>query len=142
MDINYWAVLVCGVAAMITGFLWYGPLFSKAWAKEMGWGELTPEQTAKMQAAAKTAYPQQFVGALLMAYVFAHVVFAFNAAIDGPESLGMNLQGALWSWLGFIAPVLWSQRLWGGKSIKLFWIDSLYYLLNLGVFAVIFSLWK
>jgi hypothetical protein len=140
-DINYWAVLVCGIAAMVTGFLWYGPLFSKVWAKEMGWGEMSPEQTQKMKDAAKTAYPQQFVGALLMAYVFAHVLIAFSRAGNVELDPTLGLVGALWSWLGFIVPVKWGDTLWGGKSKKLFWIDSLYLLLNLVVFALILTLW-
>lgn len=137
LEVNYLAVLVAGVAAMVTGFLWYGALFGKAWAREMGWGELTPEQNQKLQEGAKTAYPQQFVGALIMAYVFAHVLSAFEAS-----TIGDALMGAFWVWLGFIVPVKWGDTLWAGKSKKLFALDSLYLLLNLAVFGVIFTLWK
>ncbi len=141
-DINYWAVLVCGIAAMVTGFLWYGPLFSKAWAREMGWSGMSPEQESQMKEKAKTAYPQQFVGALLMAYVFAHVIIAFARAGNVEVDLNLGLMGAFFSWLGFIVPVKWGDTLWAGKSKKLFWIDSLYLLLNLAVFAVILTSWK
>src|SRR6266498_2968533 len=33
---NYWAILVAVAATMVLGFLWYGPIFGKAWMKEMG----------------------------------------------------------------------------------------------------------
>lgn len=36
MNINFTAVLVAVVANFILGFLWYTPLFGKAWVKEMG----------------------------------------------------------------------------------------------------------
>jgi len=28
--INIWAILACGVASLVIGFIWYGPLFGKA----------------------------------------------------------------------------------------------------------------
>ena len=36
LPINMVAILVAVVANFILGFLWYTPLFGKAWAKEMG----------------------------------------------------------------------------------------------------------
>ena len=36
LGINMTAILVATVANFILGFLWYTPLFGKAWAKEMG----------------------------------------------------------------------------------------------------------
>jgi hypothetical protein len=136
-DVNLWTVLVCGVASMVLGFLWYGPLFSKPWAKEMGWDLNNAQQMDKMKGAASTAYPQQFIGALLLAYVFAHVLLAFES-----NSVGMALQGAFWMWLGFIVPLKYGDKLWGGKSFKLFFIDSGYYLVQLLVFAAILQIWK
>ena len=37
LGINMVAILVATVANFIVGFLWYSPLFGKAWAKEMGY---------------------------------------------------------------------------------------------------------
>jgi hypothetical protein len=135
-EINIWAVIASAIATMVTGMLWYGPLFGKTWAREMGWGSLTPEQSAVMKKQASKAYPQQLVGAFIMAYVFAHVLQAFESS-----SLAMAVQGALWTWVGFIAPVKYGDVLWNRKSMKLFFIDSLYLLVNLVVFAVILTLW-
>ena len=39
VSINYLAVLVSAVSAMVLGFLWFGPLFGKEWSKAMGWTE-------------------------------------------------------------------------------------------------------
>lgn len=127
---------MCGVASMVLGFLWYGPLFSKAWAREMGWNLSDPVQMAKMKSSAGPAYVQQFIGALVMAFVFAAVLKAFDN-----DGIAMGLQGALWTWLGFIVPVKYGETLWGKASIKLFFIDSIYYLVQLAVYAIILSLW-
>lgn len=136
MDVNIWAVLASAVASMILGFLWYGPLFSKPWMKEMGWDPNDQTQMAKMKSAAGPAYFQQFVGALIMAYVFAHVLKAFDN-----NGVAMGLQGALWMWLGFIAPIKYGETLWGKASMKLFFIDSFYYLVLLAVYSIILTLW-
>lgn len=137
VSVHGWAVLVSGVAAMFIGFLWYGPLFGKAWMKHIGIDPTDNERLAKMQQGAKTAYPRMFIGALLMAFVFAHVLEAFGA-----ETIGVGLQGALWMWLGFIVPVMYGKVLWEGKSHGLFFIDAFYYLVDLGVMSIILILWK
>ena len=142
IEINYLAVLGCGIAAMVLGGVWYGPLFGKAWSKEMGWENLTAEQTAAMKKKAASAYPQQFVGALLMAFVLAHTMFAFIKAMGEEPSISLGLQGAFWNWLGFMVPVLYGEKLWGGKSMKLFFINAVYQLVNIGVMAVILISWR
>ncbi len=136
-DINFWAVLVAGLASMVTGFIWYGPVFGKIWGREMGFDKLTQDQTENMRKEAQPNYIQQLVGAILMAFVFAHVLESFDS-----NSIADALQGAFWVWLGFIAPVKYSEVLWNNKSYKLFFIDSLYFLLNLVVFGIIFTLWR
>ena len=42
ITVNYIAVLVCAIAAMPVGFLWFGPLFGKTWARHMGFGDMQP----------------------------------------------------------------------------------------------------
>jgi hypothetical protein len=142
VEINFWAVLVCGAASMVLGFLWYGPLFGKSWAKEMGWGNITPEQEAEKKKQAGKAYPQVFIGALLMAYVLAVTLLTFMKGAGQEPSVSMGLQGAFWLWLGFIVPVKYGDKLWGGKSLKLFFIDVVYYLVQLAVFALILISWR
>lgn len=41
METNYLAVLGAAFVPMIIGSIWYGPLFGKAWMKEMGFTEET-----------------------------------------------------------------------------------------------------
>lgn len=137
VTINYWAVLVCGVVSMVLGALWYGPLFGKLWMREMGWGGKSPEEIQKMKDAAKWAYPQAFVGALLMASVLAWLFGALEIS-----TVSLAVQGAFWVWLGFVLPLKYGDKLWGGKSLKLFFIDAIYYLVQLAVFAIILVSWR
>lgn len=141
-EINYWAVLVSAVAAMVLGGLWYGPLFGKTWMQGMGWDPNNKELMDKMKKSAGTAYPQQFVGALFTAFVLAHVIWAFRAALPPMSDLASALQAAFWCWLGFILPVKYGDKLWGGKKLKYVSIDLAYYLVLLIVMGIILSYWK
>lgn len=143
VPINYLAVFVAAVAAMILGYLWYGPLFGKEWAKLMGW---TPDTLDKMKSDPEgknkmmMAYGGQFIGLLLMAYVLAHSL-VFAAAYMHVSGVMGGLQAAFWSWLGFVAPATIGMVLWEGKPWKLWMIIAGYYLVNLLLMGIIIGAW-
>ena len=141
VPINYLAVLASGVAAMILGSLWYGPLFGKQWIALMGFDQQTvAEMQAKGMQAMWKNYALMFVGALIMAYVLAHGLVFGNAYL-GTGGISGGLQGAFWYWLGFIAPVTLGVILWDGKPWKLWFLNAGYYLALLLVMSVILALW-
>ncbi len=140
VPINYYAILACGIANMILGFIWYGPLFGKPWSRLMGWGDMTPEKMAEMQKSARPAYVVTFVGALLMAYVLAHGLVFGNAYL-GMSGVSAGLMGAFWFWLGFVVPVTIGTVFWDKKPWTLWFINAGYYLVALCMMATIISLW-
>jgi hypothetical protein len=138
VPINYWAVVVCAVLAMVWGFVWYGFLFSKAWIREMGW---TPEEVAKGRSQNMTKqYATQAVGALVMAFVFAHALY-FAQMILHEQGASLALQGAFWNWLGFVLPVSLAAVLWEGKSWKWLGISAGYYLVVLSTMGLVIAYW-
>lgn len=142
-EINYWAVLVAGVASMIIGGLWYGPLFGEAWMRGQGLDPNDKERMEKMKKSAGPAYFQMFIGSLIQMYVFAHVLWAFDAAMT--ETMGAvsaGLWGGFWMWLGFILPVKYGDKLWNNKKFNYVVIDLGYYLVLLLIAGVILSSWK
>lgn len=142
-EINYWAVLVAGIAAMVIGGIWYGPLFGKLWMEGMGWDPNDKARMEKMKKAAGPAYAQMFILALVQAFVFAHVLWAFDIAVSEKMSaLSAGLQGGLWMWLGFVLPVKYGDKLWNGKKFKYVAVDLGYYLVLLMVMGIIISSWK
>ena len=140
IDVNYLAILASAVAAMVLGFLWYGPLFGKIWSELMGWGVMTPEKMAEMQKKARPAYAISFVGALAMAYVLAHALI-FASAYLNSSGVTAGLAAGFWNWLGFIAPVTVGVVLWDGKPWKLWFINAGYYLVQLLMMGTILALW-
>ncbi len=138
VPINYWAVFSGAIAAMVLGYVWYGPLFGKQWVTLMGWSKA--DMDAKMKEGVGPKYVLQGVGAVLMAFVLAHaIVFAGSYLHTSGVSAGM--QGAWWSWIGFIVPVSLGTILWDGKPWKLWFINIGYYLATLIVMGIIFGLW-
>lgn len=39
MEMNFYAILVAALSTLLVGFVWYGPLFGKAWMAENGFTE-------------------------------------------------------------------------------------------------------
>lgn len=138
VHINYLAVLLCAVASLIWGYLWYGPLFGKEWSKMVG---LTPEKMAKAQGDMSKNYGLMFLMSLLMAYVLAHLVWY---AAPGSLTLLISVKTAVWAWLGFIFTTFYSRTLFtpDKKPLKLFYIESGFYLVSLVTMGVIFAIFK
>ena len=141
IPINYLAVVASAVAAMVVGFLWYGPLFGKSWSKLMGWGDMTPEKMKEMQKKAMPAYAVNMVGAFLMAFALAHNLI-FGSAYLNMYGIAAGFQAAFWNWLGFVAPVTLGAVLWEGKPLKLWYINASYYLVVLLAMGTILALWQ
>lgn len=138
MTVNYISVLLCGVAAMVIGFLWYGPLFGKAYMKVMGADMMSPEQKEKMRKNMWGMYFVQFVLSLITAYVLAYHI-ANWAGAETP------LMVALCSWFGFILTTEAGAALWSGKPKKLAWnmffISAGAQLVTFVVFGLILGAW-
>jgi len=125
IPINYMAVLGAVVVNVVLGFLWYGPFFGKPWMKMMGYTKEHME-AAQKKGMGKT-YAIMIVGSFLMAYVLSHSL-VFASTYLNVYGVSAGLQAGFWNWLGFIAPVLVGDQLWGGKPWKLFAITGGYYL--------------
>ncbi|MDO8563777.1 MAG: DUF1761 domain-containing protein [Nanoarchaeota archaeon] len=130
----YLAILLCALASMVIGSLWYGPLFGKTWMKLSG---MTKEQIAKGKKMNMTPYYfAAFIMSLLTAYVLEWLINALNV----PSISGALLLGVL-VWLGFYVTTLSSSVLWEGKPFKLYLLNISYGLvLFLAISAILFYL--
>ena len=135
LEINIIAVLVAVVANFIVGFVWYTPLFGKAWAKELKL-DTTRKPTAAELGKGMT---MMVIGNFLMAWVFAHNIGAWSYVPGTAEApfAGNLISSAVFTWLGFYVPTDLSVVAWEGKSWKLFFINTTYHLVTLFVAAFI-----
>ena len=139
MEINMIAVIVAVVANFILGFIWYTPLFGKAWAREMGFD---PDQKTEGGAIAK-GMVTMLIGNFLLAWVFAHNIGAWSFVPGAEEMAAFETatSAALFTWLGFYLPVDIGAVFWERKSWKLFGINTGYHLITLVLVAMILVMW-
>ncbi|MBP9710809.1 MAG: DUF1761 domain-containing protein [Candidatus Pacebacteria bacterium] len=134
VPVNYMAVVACAIAAMIIGYVWYGPLFGKKWAHMSG------VSLERMQKGGGKSYAIMFVGSLITAYTLSHVL-AFATTYMQTSGVSAGISSGFWMWLGFVAPVMLGTVLWEGKPWKLWAINSGYYLVVLCTMGVILTSW-
>ena len=141
ISVNYLAVAVCVVSAMVLGFLWFGPIFGKAWASHMGMADMEqPDGAAMGKSMAIFA-----VGNLLIAFVLAHSLGVWRASAWGlspdlsPMMLALNSAG--FTWVGFFLPVQMNRVAWEMKSWRLVAINGGFDLVRLLVFSFLLAYW-
>lgn len=136
IDVNWLAVVVCGVAAMMLGMIWHSQaLFGTMYMKAIG-GDMNmpPEKMKEIQKKMWQLYITQFILSLLTAYVLFYYIVG---AIDSISALS----NALWIWLGFIMPTIAGQWMWSARPRNDAWtgflISAGYSLALFVIFAVI-----
>ncbi len=119
--INWFAVLGSTLVGFGIGFLWYGPLFGKAWMVEVG---LTEEDAKSVDMTKIFAYT--FCFQFMMSYCLAMFIGNDQGLVLG------GLYGFL-TGFGWIAMVIAVNGLYEQKSWK-------YILINGGFWIVVFTL--
>jgi prolipoprotein diacylglyceryltransferase len=138
--INYWAVLLSAIVAIVLGSLWYGPLFGRSWMRIVGIkkpDEITPAIKRMMI----KSYSITIVTSFVMAYVLAHVMY-YASSVTRVTGVDAGVQAALWTWLGFVVPATLGSVLWEDRPWKYWFITAGYYLVSLVLMGVILSVWQ
>ncbi len=135
MILNWWAVIVAALVMHFLGWAWYGPLFGKTWmalsGQSMDGGSKKEGMKAMMWGG---------LSALVMNIVFAMFISAASAAPEFTVWCGALLGATIW--LGFIACTMINMVLYERKSMKLFWLNSGYYLVALVISGFILAAWR
>ena len=135
IEVNYLVILVSAIISFIIGALWYSLLFGKSWTKLMGFSAKDIEKTKK-KSMVKT-YFMGFIAQSIMAYVLANFVIYADA-----KTFLEGIQVGFFIWLGFVATISLGMILWEKKSIKLYLINTGYWLISLIIQSMILSVWQ
>lgn len=142
ISVNYLAIVACVVFAMVVGFLWFGPLFGKPWARHMGMEDMAQPDGGQM---AKSMIIF-LIGNVLIAWVLAHSIEVWRASSWGAGSDMANsalaLNGAIWTWLGFFVPLQIGRVAWEQKGWGLVAINAGFDLVRLLAFGFILAYWS
>ena len=142
-NIPFNPLAICAAALVIffISFLWYTPLFGRAWARAVG----LPADHQHTGAALARGLLLTAMGALLMAMVLATTMAvwlpaSWGLAAPGPGAAEQVLSAAGFTWLGFVLPVLLHRLGWEKPSLALFAINGGYYLVSLLAAALVLRL--
>ena len=132
MLIDYLPIFFVAILHFLLGMLWYSPaLFGKAWMKEMKFSEADMKKAQAKSMSGKLL--TSFISGLLMMFMLSYLMgflFFFDVSPSIAEIfVGGSIIGFM-IWLSFIAITLLGSVLWEGKSMKLYWINTGYYLVS------------
>lgn len=130
--INHFAVVVCAIANLAFGALWYSPaLFYRGWLSETG---LTEEQLEKSNPV-KT-YGLAFLFALVISYNMAFFLGDAGTTAAWGTTAGF-LAGFGWSTLIFAVIALFEQRSW-----RYIFINGGYITIYFTLIGFILGVWR
>lgn len=137
MDVNYVAIVLLAVGAMVIGAIWYGPLFGKAWMRVLGADPADEAKRKEMQKSAGPLYLIQFVLVLFQVYVLAHYIRGWEEA--------SGVVNALWIWAAFVMPTIAACSMWTNDPKRVVWtrffIQSGYFLVLFVLFGYVLGTW-
>jgi hypothetical protein len=139
LSINWLAVLVCIVASMISGALWYSPkTFFPTWWRGIGKTEDDAPGTSNMNLTWALILLSSFIQAVAMAFM----VNAMGGLMTGGVSALSGAGTGFMLWLGFIAPTYLVNKLFAGHGLKVWAIEVGNHLINLVLFGAILGAWR
>ena len=129
-EITLWPIVFCAVANMVLGMVWYHQkVFGTIW---MRLSNLTPEMVEKGKKTMVVRMIAAFFGAMLVAYVLNHFGIAW-----GVYDWAGAIELGVWIWIGFVAPTMVGMVLWEQRPMKLFLLNSAYWLISLVIMSLI-----
>jgi hypothetical protein len=131
IHINLLAVLVAAIANYVIATIWYAVIFSKVWQKLTGITDMKPAPVNILLV---------FVGSLVLSFILYYSILFGNAYFKISGVTG-GLMGGFFGWLGYIAPVTLSTKLYERKPWGLWLLDNTFWLISLLIMGIIISCW-
>src|SRR3989338_1910774 len=123
------AVLVAFIVGYLIPMLWYSKsLFGTSWLKLSGQKSMKPSGSVIL------------VGFIVT--VIFNAVLALLITLTGATALEEGIGLAFLLWIGFIFTSKMDSVLYEKKSIKLYWIVTIQYLLSMIAGGIILTLWQ
>ncbi len=127
---NWLAVVVAALSTFMIGAIWYGPLFGKPWMKEHGFSEDDLKE-ANMGKIYGIAFILEFL-------------IAVNLAIFLSDSSDVTwgITAGFLAGFGWVALAMGVNALFSRSTLKLWFIDSFYFVVTFMIMGAILTAWK
>jgi hypothetical protein len=105
MHINFLAVFVAAVVNYVIAIIWYAAIFGKLWKKLTGISNMKPSPVNIILV---------FIGSFVLSLILYHSIVFGNYYFKMSGVAG-GLMGGFFGWLGYIAPVTLTTKLYEKK---------------------------
>lgn len=130
--LNWLHILVAALAYFVIGAIWYGGLFSKAWAK--GHGVIISEEEKKK------AFLPTMLGGLIITFIIVTCLAIVYLYVPPKDITHAVKYGAFYG-LGFAGLTTAMNYLYLQKPLSVWFIDILYNVVGMIVASIILCLW-
>ena len=130
-SVNWLAVVVCVVLAMVSGFVWYHPkLFFPAWWAGIG-------------RSGEPGNPDSMIWVFtIIAAIIQAVAVALMVTLMGSTTIASGALAGFMLWLGFVAPTNLANKLFAGHGFRVWAIEAGNHLVNFLLFGAILAAWR
>ncbi len=133
-NINYWAVLLAGIAFWFVGMIWFSLIFGKVWSKEITKHGIKIKKPNTKDMATKSI--ATFIFNLIVSFGIAIIVDQLGLVGLGSAVLLGLLIGIIFAALPMLTSYLWESR-----HPKLSLIDIGYPIVGIVIATIIITLW-
>lgn len=135
-NINFFAVIAATLSTFVVGWLWYGPLFGKAWVDAI---DMTEEELQQGNMAKIFGF----------AFIF-ELIMAFNLAmfLTGSPEAAAQVNAGMGAFYGFLTGFGWIffalavNSLYEQKSWKYIFVNGGYWSVAFTIMGLIIGAWK
>ena len=131
VHVNFLAVAAATLASYILGAIWYGVIFKNTWVRLTGITDMKPK-------------PVNFILVLVAMFVMAYVLhhsIVFGDAYLKAGGISGGLEGAFFLWMGYVATVTLTTKLYENKPWGLWILDNAFWLVVMMLMSIILSVW-
>ena len=131
-NLNFVAIVVCGVIVWIIGALWYSPLlFARPWVAIVG------RKMGEKPTGVYKGMIGSLIGDLFLCFVLAHIIMW-----SGAQGWMGGAHIGLLTWGGFFLAVMYPQSIYEGRPLKYFLINCGYWLVSLVSVGAVLGVWR
>ncbi|UCH84373.1 MAG: DUF1761 domain-containing protein [Candidatus Latescibacterota bacterium] len=133
-DVNFWAILVAGIAYFVLGGVWYAVVWRKPWTRALALEPDVKEQAEK-------DFPKALVCHLLSGILTA-VVLGFIIRTAGANTFLDGVIYGLWVWLAFGFTINLNSFMFEKRPAPVFLTNGGFYLAAFAVVGGILAGWQ
>lgn len=134
-EIHVASVLVAPLIGIVLGFIWYGPLFGKQWMSLVNLNEEKIKESNMVR-----TFGIMTANALIISFIIAIILNIVQQTLDAPISIFESLLIADLIWLMYGAAGL-TNAVFAQSSLKLWLLESAYWLLTIMSIAIVHTIW-